>query len=204
MKKGIYAITILLLVICSCHSQRKEENKDEEQTVKVQSKLEQLLLCSKDSTFEVIDLSNDSIATFPDLSGYNARHLNLSYNQLDTLVVDYLPQGLIGLNLSHNNFKELFWMKKNPRLSSLKDLDISNNNIKEVAVDEPLRQIIASYNDLIYINFSHRNIQYLDISYNVHLDSMVDFVPKMIDTLLHEGVAGGSELQCKFSVYRSH
>lgn len=95
-------------------------------------------------------------------------------------------------------------MKENPRLSRLRELDISNNKINNISISEPLRRITASYNDLTYINFNHGNIQYLDISYNVHLDSMVNFVPKMIDTLLHEGVAGGSKLQCKFSVYRSH
>lgn len=59
------------------------------------------------------DLSNDSIVTFPDLSGYIIKSLNLSGNLLDTLVIDFLPQKIENLNLSHNHYKARVYIGEN-------------------------------------------------------------------------------------------
>ena len=55
------------------------------------------------------------------------------------------------------------------------------------------RQIL-SHNNLVFIGLNQKNIQYLDVSYNIHLNRLVRFEPSLIDTVISEGVAGGKTL----------
>lgn len=58
-----------------------------------------------------------------------------------------------------------------------------------------LRRIrILSHNNLVFIGLNQKNIQYLDVSYNIHLNRLVRFEPSLIDTVISEGVAGGKTL----------
>ena len=61
-------------------------------------------------------------------------------------------------------------------------------------IGEPLYRILLSYNDLRFVSFNHKNIQYLDISYNRNMPERVGFEPLDIDTIVREGVAGGKRL----------
>lgn len=72
--------------------------------------------------------------------------------------------------------------------------DLSCNALHKINICEPLFRILLSHNDLVYANFNHKNLQYLDISYNSRMPEKVAFEPMWIDTLVREGVADGKEL----------
>lgn len=157
------------------------------------TKLEKLLLLPQDSLIFSYDLSNDSLRTFPDLSAYTIKTLDLSGNMLDTIIPHYLPKGLDKLNLSHNKYRGQLRILENS-MHTLKELDISYNALKTIYVGEPLYRIIVSHNDLVEVDINHRHIQYLDISYNSNMSERVTFSPERIDTIIREGVADGKQL----------
>lgn len=157
------------------------------------TKLEKLLLLPQDSLIFSYDLSNDSLRTFPDLSAYTIKTLDLSGNMLDTIIPHYLPKGLDKLNLSHNKYRGQLRILENS-MHTLKELDISYNALKTIYIGEPLYRIIVSHNDLVEVDINHRHIQYLDISYNSNMSERVTFSPERIDTIIREGVADGRQL----------
>ena len=53
---------------------------------------------------------------------------------------------------------------------------------------------VLSHNDLSSVCLNHKNIQYLDISYNSNMSERVTFNPAKIDTIVREGVADGKRL----------
>lgn len=61
-------------------------------------------------------------------------------------------------------------------------------------IGEPLYRISLSHNDLSSVCLNHKNIQYLDISYNSNMPERVTFNPAIIDTIVREGVADGKRL----------
>lgn len=61
-------------------------------------------------------------------------------------------------------------------------------------IGEPLYRISLSHNDLSSVCLNHKNIQYLDISYNSNMSERVTFNPVKIDTIVREGVADGKRL----------
>lgn len=192
--KYIFCIFILLYLSYSCKNERYRSNGsndpievDAPTKIKKLAKLELLKSLSKDSVMDYFDLSNDSISVFPDLSEYTIKSLNLSFNQLDTIMVKYLPKRLEKLDGSNNQLRKINVLYKS--LPFLKELNVSYNQIKKIFMEEPLYRIIASHNDLIYIDLDHRNIQYLDISFNPHFKSKVSFYPSRIDTIVQEGTA---------------
>jgi hypothetical protein len=153
------------------------------------------------------DLSNDSIADFPDLSGYTIKSLDLSYNMLDTVIVDYLPKGIVTLNLSYNSFCEIFRFIIDPQWqlhfnekkklygdATIREIDLSHNKLTGIDIGFPLRKIVVSNNDITYTDFSHFNIEYLDISHNPNLSNVVQFEPDMIDTIIRNNIANDKEL----------
>jgi len=162
--------------------------------VKEPAKIERLLLLSPDSVMNHCDLSNDSIIEFPDLSAYTIKSLDLSYNLLDTIKPHFLPKGLERLNLSHNLYCGFVLIKEN-EIPFLKELDMSHNALNRIDIAAPLHRIILSYNDLNYIDLNHKNIQYLDISYNYDISEKVSFEPLWIDTIVRAGVAEGKRLR---------
>ena len=163
------------------------------------TKLETLFLLPYDSVMDYYDLSNDSIVNFPDLSAFTIKSLDLSHNLLDTINPLFLPKGLEKLNLSHNLYCGFILIRKNT-IPSLKELDMSHNDLQAVYIHEALYRILLSYNDLTYANFNHKNLQYLDVSYNSGLSEKVNFEPLWIDTLVRDGVADGKRLLGPISV----
>lgn len=190
--KNRCCIFIVFLFLLSCQSGSKKKTV-ECVLIKELTKLEQLYLLPFDSIMNVCDLSNDSIVDFPDLSAYSIKTLDLSDNLLDTIIPCFLPKRLEKLNLSHNRYSGWLKIEKNS-FSALKELNISYNKLKRIYVSDPLYRIILSYNDLTDVDINHKNIQYLDISYNSNMSERVTFFPSRIDTIIQEGVANGKPL----------
>ncbi|WP_270439369.1 hypothetical protein [Bacteroides bouchesdurhonensis] len=196
MKNIGYVFFFFFLISCKIGNKNKVV---ELPVVEELTKLEKLFLLPQDSAMDYYDLSNDSIVAFPDLSGYIIKSLNLSGNLLDTLVVDFLPQKIENLNLSHNHYKARVYIGENA-IPFLKELDFSYNSLSSIGISEPLYRIILSHNNLSTITLNHKNIQYLDVSYNSNLAERVDFDPSKIDTIVRDGVADGKRLISKMRV----
>ena len=204
-------ILLLFLILFSCTTSTKQS---EEEVVEVKlTKLEELLLLPTDTVMDYYDLSNDSICEFPDLSCHTIKSLNLSYNQLDTVIVDYMPRDVVSLNLSHNAFEGVFTLRLDPEyiLSieerdklydkyTIREIDLSYNKLTYIVINFPLRKIDISHNDIIAVSFEHRNIEYLDISNNPNMSNVVGFVPMLIDTLIHNNIANDKKLR-ESSIY---
>ena len=197
MKNIIYILLVSFLLL-SCGMMSKKEVTDQPPRNEL-TKLETLFLLPYDSVMDYYDLSNDSIVNFPDLSAFTIKSLDLSYNLLETINPFFLPKGVERLNLSHNLYRGIVRIRKNT-IPSLKELDISYNAVNRINICEPLFRIILSYNDLTYANFNHKNLQYLDISYNPSLSERVNFEPLWIDSIVRDGVADGKRLLGPISV----
>src|SRR5690554_1867364 len=217
MNNRICIFLILLLSFsCTGAGQRKHSEIEVVEEEKL-GKLEQLLLLPRDSIMDYYDLSNDSISDFPDLSDYTIKSLDLSYNLLDTVIVNFLPKEIVILNLSNNCFygifefkhpeeKDLFKSKNSEEkiwrpdweklyeYSTIREIDLSHNRLIGIDIGFPLRKIIISHNDIGYINFNHRNIEYIDISHNPNLSNVVQFDPYVIDTIIWDNIANDKEL----------
>lgn len=190
--KNAGLIFFVLLFLLSCHAGSKKGTL-EHVSVKKLTKLEHLFLLPSDSVMNAYDLSNDSIVSFPDLSAYTIKTLNLSGNLLDTIIPHFLPKGLERMNLSNNKYKGSVNIRRYT-IPSLKEVDLSYNTLDSIRITEPLYRIILSHNNLVFIGLNQKNIQYLDVSYNIHLNRLVRFEPSLIDTVISEGVAGGKPL----------
>lgn len=207
MNKIYIFLIVLLSFSCTGTGQRKQLESEivEEKTL---SKLEKLMLLSQDSVMVHYDLSNDSISVFPDLSEYTIKSLNLSHNQLDTAIVNYLPKGIIHLNLSFNYFCKIFklriddeWRPEWKKLyeeTTLREVDLSHNRLTGIDIGFPLRKIDISFNDITYINFNHGNIEFIDISHNPNLTNVVGFDPQMVDTIIRNNIANDKKLRASF------
>ena len=207
MNKIYILLIVLLSFSCTGTGQRKQLESEvvEEKTL---SKLEKLMLLSQDSVMVHYDLSNDSISVFPDLSEYTIKSLNLSHNQLDTAIVNYLPKGIIHLNLSFNYFCKIFklriddeWRPEWKKLyeeTTLREVDLSHNRLTGIDIGFPLRKIDISFNDITYINFNHGNIEFIDISHNPNLTNVVGFDPQMVDTIIRNNIANDKKLRASF------
>ena len=211
-----HTLTLFLIAfLFSCTGQKKQPQ-EELLPEKKLSKLEQLMLLSKDSVIESYDLSNDSILEFPNLSDYTIKSLNLSHNLIDTTLPAYLPKEIEKLDLSYNLLNNIFdfqfeldsaledtlnkmdkynALKKINRSHSIREINISHNNITGVYIKPDLEKIIATHNDLKDIQFSHRKIKYIDISNNSNLSNVVDFDPNVIDTVISNNIANNKRLR---------
>lgn len=189
--KTISYILLVIFFLLSCSVGKKKDTIVS--PVKELTKLEKLLLLPYDSVMNYCDLSDDSIVSFPDLSSFTIKSLDLSYNLLDTIKPYFLPEGLEKLNLSHNKYRGQLRIEENT-MCTLAELDISYNMLVKIYVGEPLYRIIVSHNDLVEVDINHKHIQYLDISYNFNMSERVTFNPERIDTIVREGVANGKRL----------
>lgn len=196
--KTINYILLVPFFLLSCSGENKKDTIASPH-VKQQIKLEKLFLLPHDSVMNHCDLSNDSIVHFPDLSSFTIKFLDLSYNLLDSIKPYFLPKGLERLNLSHNLYRGFVVIEKDV-IPSLKELDMSYNALNKINICQPLFRIILSNNDLKYVNLNHKNIQYLDISYNSTMSDKVSFEPLWIDTVVRYGVADGKRLLGPISV----
>jgi hypothetical protein len=192
MKKA-YFVLISIVVLISCRENRKISGQQTEST-KEPGKLEFLSTLPVDSIIDFYDLSNDSIREFPDLSGYTIKSLDLSNNELDTFIVNFLPKGIEKLNLSNNLLRNFYILETKSSYENLKEIDISENRISSVSIGLPVRKINASHNELTSISFSHKNIEYVDVSYNPNLSNVVGFDPYKIDTVIHNNIANNRKL----------
>ena len=197
MKNLIYILLFSFLFL-SCKMKSEKESSSQPLTKEL-TKLEKLFLLPYDSVMVYYDLSNDNIENFPNLSAFTIKSLDLSHNLLDTINPLFLPKGLEKLNLSHNLYCGFILIRKNT-IPSLKELDMSHNDLQAVYIHEALYRILLSYNDLTIACFNHENLRYLDISYNLHMPSEVCFEPTQIDTVIREGVAEGERLVGPISV----
>ena len=189
-----YLICILLFspFLLSCRMGIRNESGKQPLTKEL-TKLEKLFWLPYDSVMVYYDLSNDNIENFPNLSAFTIKSLDLSHNLLDTINPLFLPKGLEKLNLSHNLYCGFILIRKNT-IPYLKELDMSHNALNRIDIAPPLYRINVSYNDLNVIDLNHKNIQYLDISYNSDISERVSFEPLWIDTLVRDGVADGKRL----------
>lgn len=190
--KNISYILLVSFLLLSCSVGNKKET-TQQFPMKEPTKLEMLFMLPFDSVINHYDLSNDSIVEFPDLSAYTINSLDLSNNLLDTIIPHFLPKEIEKLNLSHNKYSgQLKIMEKT--FYTLKELNISHNKLIRIYVGDPLYRIVVSHNDLVEVDIDHRNIQYLDISFNSNMPERVTFNPMLIDTIIREGVANGKPL----------
>lgn len=185
-------------VLLSCRVGKKTEMIGGEASNKL-TKLEQLFLLPQDSIMVEYDLSNDCIVSFPDLSSYTIKTLNLSNNLLDTFIAAYLPKELEKLNLSHNRYWGILNIEE--FIPDLQELDISYNKLRTIEVGKPLYRLILSHNDFGVILLNHKNLRYLGVSYNSRLTQEVSFEPTQIDTVVREGVAEGKRLYGPISIW---
>ena len=81
-------------------------------------------------------------------------------------------------------------------IDSLMQIIVCEEFVRFFTIDYggPLYRIIVSHNDLSSVCLNHKNIQYLDISYNSNMSERVTFNPAKIDTIVREGVADGKRL----------
>ena len=205
---------ILAIFLFSCTGQKKQPQ-EELLPEKELTKLEQLMLLPKDSVIKFYDLSNDSILEFPNLSDYTIKSLDLSHNLIDTTLTAYLPKEIEKLDLSYNLLNNIFdfqfeldsaqedtlkgmvklnALDKINRSHSIKEINISHNNITFLGIKPDLEKIIATHNDLKVIQFSHRKIKYIDISDNPNLSNVVGFDPYVIDTVISNNIANNKRL----------
>ena len=190
--KSLICILLFSPFLLSCRMGIRNESGKQPLTKEL-TKLEKLFWLPYDSVMVYYDLSNDNIENFPNLSAFTIKSLDLSHNLLDTINPLFLPKGLEKLNLSHNLYCGFILIRKNT-IPYLKELDISHNALNRIDIAPPLYRINVSYNDLNVIDLNHKNIQYLDISYNSDISERVSFEPLWIDTLVRDGVADGKRL----------
>ena len=201
----ILAISVtFFFFICSCSN-----------TYKDYSKLEQLHRVHPDSVMDYYDLSDDSLKEFPDLSRYVIRSLDLSHNQLDSIIPERLPLGLERLELSHNRIEGL-WYVKPYSFPTLKVLNLSHNRLEgslimrrnaffnlteadlshnklEGFIGPYLRKLVLAHNRLDY-ELEAAVTDYLDVSYNKDLYPRLSPNMDGVDTLVRTGAAGGKPL----------
>ena len=182
---------IAALFLFSCNN---KEDKTLLVAIKEPTKLEKLMLLPKDSVILHYDLSEDSLSGIPNLSAYTILSLNLSHNQIDTIVLKNLPEKLEKLNLSHNAFVGFIRINQYS-IPNLKELDISYNKITVFSIYESVRRLILSHNELISLGFNQLNCYYLDISYNPQFSNRTTtFAPDEIDTIVRVGIANNKML----------
>ena len=73
--------------------------------------------------------------------------------------------------------------------------------MRTIEVGKPLYRLILSHNDFGVILLNHKNLRYLDVSYNSRLTQEVSFEPTQIDTVVREGVAEGKRLYGPISIW---
>jgi len=215
MKTITFTFILLLLFSCTKNRNTAAEKSAEEAVIVVEeeiivplSKLNALLLLPSDSLIRHVDLSNDSLYFFPDLSNFTIQSLDLSHNQIDTIIIRYLPKGIERLNVSFNLLRHFGicwanrseWLRDTDRVSSLTELNLSNNNLTGLfsSFYSPITRLDISHNDLVYVALdcltcpiSGWQVEYFNISHNPQLGgSNVSFPEYIIlDTIIRNNIA---------------
>lgn len=200
--KNLFLLLILSLISC-----KKEETKVALESVKEEKSVTEIISeLSKSDTITHLDLSHKKLDSIPDLSMFLIESLDLSYNNLDTLILNKLPLSLKKLKCTHNNLKKFIATNyKNSSIPELipyhtsdikfKEIDLSFNKLNVVVIktftnpkdmkNVLLRKVILSNNNIEELDLND-NVDYLDVSNNPNLPKEVNFSIKKIDTLLQK------------------
>lgn len=200
MLRNLFLSIIFLWFMFSCKSNSEHGTKNINSVEKILS-----LLDSRD-TIHLLDLSHKKIKDLPDLSKYKVRRLNISHNNLDTLIMKNLPSYLVDLDVSHNKInggmtfvnikKEYygFYKVENNISKFVREINLSDNEFEGVSflLDETeIKRIIMANNKLygFQLYFNVDKLTYLDISNNPKLSNIVSFDPSNIDTIKSKNIA---------------
>jgi hypothetical protein len=203
MKKHNYFLALAFIIIISCKASSFQIDKNTESVEELLAKL------NTNDTINLLDLSGKSLKEMPDLSKFKVRKLNISNNNLDSLIISYLPNYLVQLDASNNkianplnfvNVKNIKTLIKNNTSAYLKEVNLSNNKISVVTFylyDTDIDKIILSNNNLQKLNlyFKGKKISHLDVSYNTKFSNQVTFDPKKIHTVKSKNIAVNQELK---------
>lgn len=196
----IYTWFALIIFLISC---KKEEHTISLKPIKKEKSVSEIISeLNKSDTILHLDLSHKKLDSLPDLSKFLIKSLDLSYNNLDTIPLSYLPLTLKKLKCTNNNLTQFLARNyKNsyiPELKSyhnsdlnLEEIDLSNNQLKNVIIKTLSieknkilpKKIIVSNNKIENIGVND-NINYLDISNNPNIKPEVLFDVEKIDTLI--------------------
>lgn len=114
---------------------------------------------------EFLDLSNNFITSIPDLSKYtNILYLNVSFNNIDTDIVD---NNLLELSCQNNKIKSICSNK-------LTHLNASNNLITQIKIPQ-IKFLIISNNKLNWID------SYVDLKYLDCVDNKISKIDNMLE-----------------------
>jgi hypothetical protein len=203
MKKHKYFLALVFIIIISCKASSFQIDKNTESVEELLAKL------NTNDTINLLDLSGRSLKEMPDLSKFKVRKLNISNNNLDSLIISYLPNYLVQLDASNNkianplnfvNVKNIKTLTKNNTSKCLKEVNLSNNKISVVTFylyDTDIDRIVLSNNNLQKLNlyFRSKEISYLDVSNNPNFSNVVPFDPKKIHTIKYKNIAINEELK---------
>ncbi len=143
-----------------------------------------------------VDLSYKSLTEFPDLSSYEIISLNISNNKISEIPESRLPKNLKSL-IGKNNIITDFILSYDYK-NDISLIDLSNNKLDTFYVKIHPKKIILNNNNLVYVDFYQKNINYLDISNNKSLSNVVDFVPRTIDTIIRNDIFSENPLVERF------
>lgn len=192
--KYVVFLKYLLFVffLFSCNSNNAQENKKSQSVEQILSKL------NTRDTIQLLDLSYKNIKKLPDLSKFKVKKLDISHNNLDTLVMKNLPIYLVDLDVSHNKIKNTLkfaysvegigFEEKDNVSKNLREINLSNNKITEVYFllnrTDDIKRIILSDNNLVDVTlFIRRKINLLDVSGNPKLSNIRTVDVVIIDTI---------------------
>lgn len=202
----IYTCFALIFFLISC---KKEEHKISLKAINKEKSVSEIISeLNKSDTILHLDLSHKKLDSLPDLSKFLIKSLDLSYNNLDTIPLNYLPKSLEKLDASYNKLKDFRLLNYKHMDSTLiefkqihnteidlKEINLSHNQLKIVTIAiwpelkskkwSALKKIDISFNNLGNTGFTGLKLNYLDVSNNPEIKSEVLYSTK-IDTLLQE------------------
>lgn len=180
-KSVSYEISIIRIFLFSCNSNNAQENKKSQSVEQILSKL------NTRDTIQLLDLSYKNIKELPDLSRFKVKKLNISHNDLDTLIMNNLPTYLVDLDASYNKIKnalkfsfsvDVFGFEELDNISKyITNINLSNNKIAEVSFllyKTNIKRIVLSENNLndIFLYMNGGKLNYLDVSDNPKLSNI--------------------------------
>lgn len=181
--KTLFFLSVFVLAV-SCVTNDKEDNKflllpqKQGSTIcemEKSKKLNNFLLSGYKYKIDFLDLSNDSINIFPDLSSYTINRLDISQNLIDTLDWKKLPKELHTLNISNNRLKELYLgnlkiglYHREAEPTTVINLYCSNNQINNLVIVGYPDTVLVNNNKLYNLRIyrTMRKMKFLNISNN--------------------------------------
>ncbi len=200
--RKIILISFFFYLLFSCKNNIVKINEDYKTVEQILSK------CNSNDTIPLLDFSNKKLKTLPDLSKFKVKKLDISNNNLDTLIMKNLPRYLVVLDASNNiiknGFSFIYTTKKGYSISKnniskdIREINLSNNKIEGIAFilyDVKLKRIDLSYNNLKRIEMNKQKINYLNISNNKNFSNIINFDPKSIDTIIRTKISNDLPLK---------